>query len=589
MSGSDFKTVLVKDATISDVTPDLTFAVESGASSTTYQRFISSSPSNSSVIFSVQVPSESIVCGRDVLLQSGLTFNVRCTGVPVGAVAFQYGVDSSLAPFPLASVITTASSQINNTTVSINLQDILPQILTMNSKADLAFYNGMTPSLPDGTYGRYADAVSANNNPLAAYEINSFDDKLQGRGSFPVSLAVARYNAAGVYQDQSLICVTAGDYWSITISTIVTEPLFLSPFTWGNPEHNAQGLVGLNNMTLTLNIDGSLKRLFSTASPYFSTAYGVQPGTGVNPNISQNSNLFTATAQVGLYSLPSSPALLFKFLSTQPSDRIESKNVVPYTDFPRYLTPNSQTQTLQPGASGVFSTQNIQINQMPSKIMIVARKPMALQNATDSASFLTITGVSVNLNNASGLLSSSSQQDLWRISTRNGSNQTWEQFSGQALRVTGDYAAAATGTYLVPTGGSMLVLNPVYDLSLPDYLSCGSLGNFNLQLQINVTNQFVDPINPEFVVVCVNDGILTTVQGVSSTYTGILTRQMVMDAKQMVPESSVADAREIGGRLGNMSKMRHRISMRRMGGAPSGGAMSGGAMKHSKLSGLMKC
>ena len=208
---SSFRTELVKDAAIADITDDLTFAVESGAANCTYQQFPATSPSNSSLVFSVQLPSESIVMGRDVLMRSCLTFRVLCGSqavaanqVPIGQPAFTYGVDSSLAAFPFSSLITTASVQINNTNVSINLQDVFPQLMCLNKREHLAYYNGMTPSLPDGDYARYTAALGATNNPVAAYSNGGYDNRLEGRGAFPVSISVVHY-IAGVATDASLI------------------------------------------------------------------------------------------------------------------------------------------------------------------------------------------------------------------------------------------------------------------------------------------------------------------------------------------------------------------------------------------------
>ena len=65
---ADFQTTLVTDSVINDISPDLEYAVKSGASSTTYQSFPASSPSNSSVTFSIQVPSENVIVSRDVLV-----------------------------------------------------------------------------------------------------------------------------------------------------------------------------------------------------------------------------------------------------------------------------------------------------------------------------------------------------------------------------------------------------------------------------------------------------------------------------------------------------------------------------------------
>jgi hypothetical protein len=591
MADSSFRTELVKDATISDITSDLTFAVQSGASQTTYQNFPATSPSNSSIVFSVQLPSESIVMGRDVILQTGLTFTASFGSstlgspfaVPVGQPAVIYGENASLAPFPFSSLLTTVNAQINNTNVSINLQDVLPQILQMNSRDYLAYYNGMTPSLPDGDWGLLVDAPGANNNPMAGFANTAYDNKIQGRGGFPMIQTVV-HQIFGGGTDASLISTNVQDTWLITYQTLVNEPLFLSPFTWGNPERNAQGMVGINNMSFTFNIDATLKRIFSCASPYLNTTQGIG---GLAPGSPASPNLFTTLGSIGGYAFPSNPTLRLKFLSTQPSDLIEAKNVVPYTDFPRYITPSNATTSIVQNATATIYSQNLQLNQMPSKIIVVARKPMASLTARDASVFLTISGISVNLNNASGLLSSASQMDLWRLSTRNGSNQTWEQFTGFA-NVLGDGPLGINlgiSPTLVPTGGSMLVLNPAYDLSLPDYIAPGSLGNYNLQFNLQVINQFSETITPEIVIICVNDGIMTTTQGVSSTYTGILTKQLVLDSKSMRAVPSTKDDRMIGGRpMTGLVRHGYHNAHRQMsgcgtsGGAKSGGVMSGGAM-----------
>ena len=108
----------------------------------TYQRFPSTSASNSSLIFQITVPSENVVIDRNVLINTGLSFTMTACNsagagnpgaVPVGSKAFDYGVTDALQAFPLASLMTTATAQINNTTVSVNLQDVLPSMLRLNN------------------------------------------------------------------------------------------------------------------------------------------------------------------------------------------------------------------------------------------------------------------------------------------------------------------------------------------------------------------------------------------------------------------------------------------------------------------------
>ena len=578
---SDFRTVLVRDSVIGDITSDIDFAVKSGASQTTYQRFPATSASNSSLIFSVQVPSENVVIGRDVLITTGLSFTMTAGNsagagnpgaVPVGSSAFDYGVTDALQAFPMASLMTTATASINNTTVSVNLQDVLPSMLRLNNSRELYRFNSSTPSLPDQAYARYIQGVGANNNPLAGYSNASYDIDQVPRGAHPASILITRTDGVSGATDNSPIAVNDDDTWVIEFSTVVAEPLFLSPFIFGDPEYNQQGLLGINNMNFTFNIDATCKRLFSTSNPYIRT---ISLGTAANPNG------FTAGSAILTQNQPSSPALLFKFLSTQPSDLIETKNVVPYMDFPRYLTSSANTSSVAAQGSATLTSSNLQINQIPDLFIINIRKPMNSQTIQDASAFMTINNVSINLNNQSGLLSSASAYDLWRMSVKNGSTQSWAEFGGLAQQ---SNSTIGIGSF-VDTTGSLLIIDPAYDLSLPDYITSGSLGNYNFQFQVGVTNTLVADggaaLTPEICVIAVNSGIMTTQQGVSAIYTGILTKEMVLNAKSRQQASAMKSAeikRMVGGNMLNMPL--HgivRAACKRFGGVSSGGVPSGGA------------
>ena len=582
---SDFTTALVREQTIGDITSDVVFPVLSGPAQKTFQRFASTSASNSSLIFSVTVPSENVVIGRNVLLTSGLSFTMTAGNsagapapgspnngyVPAGQKAFDYGKTDALQAFPLASLMTTAQCQINNTSVSVNLQDVLPSLLRLNNSRELYKYNSMTPSLPDQSYARYSDGVDANNNGLAGYSNASYDDCLVPRGAFPASITITRTDGSSGATDSSPVAVNDNDTWVIEFSTVVTEPIFLSPFIFGDPQYNSQGILGVNNFSFTFNIDATCKRLFSTANPYIRT---ISLGTSANPNG------FTTGGSVGTLQIPSNPALLFEFLSTQPEDLIETKNVIPFVDLPRYLTSSSNTVTVAPQGTATLTSSNLQLNMIPDYFIITVRKPMSQQTIQDATANFTINNISINFNNSSGLLSSSSQMDLWRISQKNNSMQSWSEFSGLAQST----ASTGVGTFKNTTG-SILIINPAYDLSMPSYLSASSLGNYNFQFQVGVTNTLSasggDSITPEICVVAVNSGIFVTQQGVSSVYTGLLTKQMVLDAKTRQQASAMKSSeikRMIGGNMLNMPL--HgilRTACKRYGGVTSGGVSSGGA------------
>jgi len=549
----DFHTTLVKDSTIADITPDLEFAVVSGAAQTTYQSFQSTSASNSALIYNIQVPSENIVIGRDALISATVTITLDVTGVPNGDLAFNYGATDAFAPFPLNSLFSTLTAQINNTTVSTNLIDTLPSILRMNDAQYLSKYNGMTPSLPDLAYLNYSDGLLTNNNPLASYTVGGYDQVIP-RGAFPLNSIVVVHTPTVGPVDASLVSTNVGDTWKITITATFTEPLFLSPFTWGNPETNAQGFLGINNMAITANINTSCSRMFRTANPYI---------TNIQLGSPAQSNGF------------SSAQMLFKFLSTQPSDLVQARNVVPYTDMPRYLSNFNGQVNLAQNATATLVSQNIQISQIPDLFIISVRIPMSQQTYQNSDSFLQINSISCNLNNSSGLLSSCSAFDLWRFSVANGSNQTWAEFGGTSSVV--DNVSGEGNN--IGTIGSLLVISPAMQLSLPDYISSSSTGQYNFTFNVNVTNRYGFSVAPEICVICVNSGMMVTNQGVSSTYSGLLTREAVLSAKSKEPRSFFSEVRRIGGMMLSRplgkSRFRPKMDSGMSGGISSGGAMSG--------------
>jgi len=577
-----FKTVLVKDSIIGDITSDIDYAVQSGASQTTYQPFPATSASNSALIFNVQVPSENVVLGRDILISTGITFTLTATGVPATDPAIDLGNTDALQAFPFNSLLNTATAQINNTTVSINTQDVLPSILRMNNSRELYRYNSMTPSLPDQAYVDYGDAVGTNNNPLASYSTASYDLDQVPRGAFPIDVVSVVHTITAGGTDSSLISTNVADTFVIVLQTQVCEPLFLSPFIWGNPEFNSQGLLGINNISFTFNIDATAKRLFSSSSGYI---------TSISLGANGQGNAFSSAGTIGVKAVPTNPAVLMRFLSTQPSDLIQTKNIVPYIDYPRYLTVSGNNPSMTAFSTQTLTSSNLQINQIPDLFLITVRKPMATQTFNDSMSQFIINNISINLNNQSGLLSSASQFDLWRMSSRNGSAQSFVEFGGQALR---NDSVTGAGT-IVYTTGSVLVINPAYDLSLPDYITCGSLGNYNFQFSCSVTNQSNQTIQPEICVVCVNSGIFTTQQGVSAVYTGILTKEMVLATKasrQVGAFTSQEVSRMIGGKMLNRCasamKGMGRSKMAMSAGEMSAGAMSAGAMSAGAKSRLSK-
>jgi hypothetical protein len=629
---SDFTTVLVKDARLSGITDQLTYAVQSGASSNTYQEFNAIGPSNSQLAFNVQVPSENVIVSREVFVKATIQFSVGIT--PGALVASDASTVTGVTPnsggaggfafnaFPLNQLFTTTTAQINNTNVSANNQDILPILLQLADQHDLYTYDDTTAVCVDRVVSKYSDVPGNSSiNPLGNMFGADPDGVKRGRGISQLKVRrVTRYNtaaataASGTLSDFNYSGTTnSTNTWWLNCEAELIEPLIgLSPFTYGNNQFNKAGLVGINSFNLVCNIDGQISRLIGSSC---SSDVTVTPGwdaKGNNGSGASTSNLFVKAS------------LLVNFLSSQPTDLIPARNIVPYVDLPRYITSSLGTITTaayegSPGGSQYivkvqkeFESTNIQINQLPDYFIIAARVQPTNQEFYPTAkamknapTFLAIDGISVNLNNTSGLLSSCSSTELYRMSVANHSNQTFTAWNGVYTSSQGNGFAFAGGSAFpaansltsciqvptlskeYPSVGSVLVLNPAKDLSLPDYLSSGSLGSFNFQFRLKCSNYHITSaaLGVEIIVIAVNSGIFTTIAGSSNIFTGLLTKSMVLDAKKdgaEDPINAVQYERLAGGQMmpnssaKEMSVVKDYKKMKGMG-VRSGGGISGGA------------
>ncbi|MFM7985162.1 MAG: major capsid protein V20 domain-containing protein, partial [Candidatus Fonsibacter sp.] len=107
------------------------------------------------------------------------------------------------------------------------------------------------------------------------------------------------------------------------------------------------------------------------------------------------------------------------------------------------------------------------------------------------------------------------------------------------------------GVQYLFTTGSILVLNFAEFIQLTEELYApGSLGSFNLQLQITVeNNQNYKWAGNEYelVIIVMNSGVFVNERGTSSTFICLLTKQYVLDALQQQPYNNNEVRRMVGG------------------------------------------
>lgn len=570
----NIKPVLFVDPTINDISDNVNYLVKQSGSSVNYVEYAANTQSTSQITFNAQIPSENIIIDREIMIQSQLRFKVKVNVIANNLLFWNYGETDFFGPFPLNNLIQVANCQINNVSISSNIQEMLPAILKIVDKKQLLKYNSTTCALPDCSYKYYSDGFKyqngdsvtsiSTNYPGYGFDNSSLDGEINSRGSLRLlGTSYCGTNEDGVTSPNINKLDAAGDGF-VYIDVLLTEPLFMSPFIFCKNENNCGGMLGINQLNISLTLDQSAKRCLRTGHDNFKEEGGLQnKGLGYTHTVSL----------VGV----SNSKILIRQISTQPSQLVPSKNVVPYTNIERFNTlfsqlirPSNYTPTAGTERSYNFSldvnfsttdytSQTLSLSSIPDYFIVFVRKQFSDLTIKDSDSFLPISRAVVSFNNQSGLLSSMTREQLWKMSQKNGSNQSFFEFRGvvsensEPREATSDFKQAGNGV-LIATVGSVLIISPE-DLGLANYLAPGSVGQYNFQIKVTVENVTKENIIPELVILTVNSGVLVNLAGTSQIYTGLLNKEIVLQTASEQSKSawsSTPDQRLVGG---GMSKI----------------------------------
>nr|WPF46526.1 MAG: putative major capsid protein [Lake Baikal virophage 4] len=563
MSSADFSKVKVIDDVLA-TTDSVKYSVIKGAQNITPGKYTAISNSNSSVTWNLQTPSEATILSRRIMIRNTISLSISGTivGADPNALLVNYGLTEALGPYPFQSLCNTIQMTINNNTISQNMRDVMFALLRFGDRREAERYNNATPVGYD-SYWNYSDAVGSNNNPMAAFNDLAADESYQGRGVSRITSITGNIPGPGL---KNIV---------LTFETI--EPLLLSPLIFSDPKYNNQGFYGIQVLSVVANV-GSPNRILRSAQRLIN---GNATGLSVS--------LLSPQAFVD-------PQLLIQYYTRQPSDLVPARNVVPFAEYPRYLSSGqgtipagsflnpavAGTSSFTPGTLNSFASQTISLNSIPDRLIIFARKVLANQTPYDADCFFPISRILVNFNNKSGLLSSATNWDLWRMSVESGSNATWSEFSGlsQASAATGIDQSGFAGVKQIPTSGAPLVLSMGRHIELDDVFAPGSIGQFQLQFQVDINNFSTDVYAPgtwELVLITQNTGVFVLERGTSQTYTAILSRSDVLAASAQPGYKASDVVRMVGGGVEDGYKDLMGMGLAGSGFAGSGSAGSGNA------------
>ena len=473
------------------------YAVEKGALSLTNSPFNAISQTQSQHTYNIYVPSENVYVSRELEWSSTvyLALSVNCSDTqggdyPINEPLFTFGVDGSLAAFPLNSLCATMTATINDTTTTINSQDVLTEVLR------LCDYRGnrlqrTCPTMLD-KYQENSAALGAQNDPCSGYTNMAHDYGEVPNGAYynvaftnPAgavlpksvnSLAYTTPSGVKVATNQFGVPITrlqdnglASASYTVYLKVRTTEKLVLSPFTFAEEHGCDTGLFGINNIQLVMNMRDPTRcmRLRNSVSGsaqkvYYSGSDSTNWGSPLAYNTVITGGAFTDSV------------VNVTFLTPSLDIPLPPKSVVPYTEFPRYIT-QPQNSEIAAGAVGQLQSQTITLPQIPD-LFVIYVKPVASQTAlnidrafdptlpqfgsgylpvqTSRNGARTVSPLSVNFDNFSGLLSSQTAEQLYAMSVRNGLDMDWNTWAGVGR------AANTAGPQEISTVGGFLVLKP---------------------------------------------------------------------------------------------------------------------------------
>ena len=458
------------------------YAVEKGALSLTNVSFQAQTADSSSVQFNVQVPSENVFVDRAIEMTGTLvgvvTLTTGAVGLPVGA-----SLGGLIAPsaFPIHQATTQMSATINDATVTVNTQDVLPQVLRLADMRD-ARRQRTCPTMLD-RYAQYPDSRVVKNSPLLAWDetkhsdgvpnggFNGFYFATDASGATPVPLVGASSGGSSAYVGYwngvpyTVDVVPPATTLTFYVAVTSTEKLLLPPFIFADQDELSTGLFGVQNFQVQMNLaPSSSSRSFRVS---LDTTF-VAPATGLVTAGSFASSTFawSSTASNGFWA--GRPTLAVQFLTPALDIPLPPKSIVPYMEFPRYIaTPNTSVpQTTNSYTTTALQSQTITLPNIPDLLLIYV-KPSSYGGASQGDWSLPITQISLNFDNFSGLLSTITQDQLYQMSVRNGVDMDWSEWSGS-----GSVPFVCDSGITAPSGGKVglvggpLVLRPGRDFAL---------------------------------------------------------------------------------------------------------------------------
>lgn len=386
MSNAGLQSERIEEALISKLGMVPIYGVVTGADAVNYVPYTSNNYSNTSITYVVQ-PSDGMVVDRIMMQHWRLAWTIQGTSAsgPLLAPGTGFGPRS----WPAARCINNVQGSINSGGISVQYDQLGPWFAMKNLWQSDDIELTTFPSMADQFQQYYQwQTLGSTRNPLNLYGSSTMIDGVPSRGGFSGLSITSNPSGSGTLTATGFL-----DFY---------EPVILSPLEQkGMPA----GFIGLRQLQMIVNIS-NLQRALSIDTN----------GPTANPISSV------------VVTFASAPILLTRELRPAIISPVPDTQMYEYNKLDRYYT--NAIGTIAAGAT-LSNVQSITmvLQNIPSMILICARQQLQDQSYNTSDTFMAINAINISWQGNSGLLSNASQGELFKITRKNGCNQSWDQWS----------------------------------------------------------------------------------------------------------------------------------------------------------------
>jgi hypothetical protein len=481
----DVEAFRILDGRLSQNQSTRAFQTTIGGSNVTYRQEASNSQSQNQVSFQLTPNSPNNCIDRTFILTTKAKVNARRTNLVPGTTrTFEDGRNACRG---FNSIVESTNVAINGLTISQETRYVKDIYSRFADDLDgLVKFKSMSPSLmtQGDNCANYSSMYGTGMNPLASYI--SSTRRVAGRGFYPI---IVKNN----FTDGANPFVTG------EVEVEIVELFTISPLEYDG--NLVPGLANVTSLQLNFNLASNKSRFWSFAKSTVADDYDI-----VSVEFSDYKIHFCEITLPVFYSLPPSIALSYYDVQRQVS-------------LPKTLAASISQEAK---TKATIQTNTYQLNQTPSRVIVVVRE-VEEDDPTQTDSYAHITNVNIQYNNMSSILSSASSQQLFAISSRNGSTQSYAEWSGYAVDY-GNVANIGEITNQVATTGSILCLDFGKDISADPTSIPGTSINANFSMQITVENNTDRQVNYQATIYWVYAGVMIVSPGSAFSYRSILTR-----------------------------------------------------------------